>query len=123
MVYEQGPCYGVCPVYKLDITEGGLLRYIGIKFVSVTDTVFENLTGEQLAELTNAFHECGFFSLDDEYLNYSVTDMPEYYTSVKIGGKIKSVRHYFGDYSAPEKLKNLYLNINEILNTKRWTGR
>ncbi len=123
MEYVQTPCYGVCPSYEIAISSGGHLRYIGHGSVIIRDTVYELLSKEQLSQLSEAFNECNYFSLKDEYLAVGATDMQTVYTSVTIGGRHKSVWHYFGDHSAPAELSILYFRINTILNTQRWIGR
>jgi len=122
MVYQQNSCKGGCPFYEITIYANRTLRYVGYRYVAITDTIYDYFSREQLSKLTEAFNECGYFSLKDEYTTRSATDMASAYTSIQIGGKSKSVLHYFGDSSAPERLKNLYTKINEILNTERWTG-
>ena len=123
MEYVQSPCRGICPWYEIAISPGGHLRYIGHRYVTISDTVYELLSNEQLSKLSAAFNECKYFSLKDEYLASGATDMETVHTSVKMGGRYKSVWHYFGDFSAPAELNNLYFRINTILNTQRWTGR
>jgi hypothetical protein len=91
--------------------------------VLVADTVFDRVTHQQFLGLISAFDQCNYFSLEDEYSGFGITDMASATTSIRLGSRYKSIYHYFGDPSAPEGLKHLYSDINRILNTKQWVGR
>ncbi|MBK8944079.1 MAG: hypothetical protein IPM32_02305 [Ignavibacteriae bacterium] len=123
MYYNQLSCRGGCPVYEITISSDRILRYVGKRYVSNKDTIYESVTLEQIKKLTNAFDECNYFLLKDKYNAIHVTDMASAITSIDMEGKYKRIEHYFGDSSAPEELKNLYIKINEILNTEKWTGK
>ena len=121
ITYEQSGCYGPCPTFSIQIHSDGSLRYIGLHYVPVQDTVFDKVNGQQVNQLIDAFERSNYFSFKDNYL-IGPTDYPTAYTSYKIKGRYKSVTHYFGDKSAPAELDTLYLRINRILNAKRWLG-
>jgi hypothetical protein len=122
MEYKQFPGKGFCPIFEITISKDRILRYIGSKDVTIHDTIYESVSTEQLKKLTNAFNDCNYFLLKDKYRD-GPTDMATVITSISINGRYKSVTHYLGDSSAPEELKNLYIKINEILNTEKWVGK
>jgi hypothetical protein len=95
---------------------------VGRDNVLILDTVFDHISGQQFGELIAAFAECQYFSLKDEYSSWCATDCASALTSFAGGGTYKSVRHYFGDCSAPTELELLYPKINKILGTERWVG-
>jgi hypothetical protein len=56
-------------------------------------------------------------------MEQKVTDLPYAITSITIGGQTKTVNHYYGDDSAPQQLTDLESKIDEIVNSKQWTGK
>ena len=123
VTYLQGGCRGTCPAFSIQVHKDRSLQYVGFLNVLVKDTVLDRVTPQQFNELIDAFQQCHYFSFNDQYDRIDVTDMSSATTSIKLGNRYKSVRHYFGDRSAPAELKELYLRINNILDTKQWVGR
>jgi hypothetical protein len=71
-------------------------------------------------KLISDFEQADYFSLNDSYTSFGVSDMPFVTTSIRIGGRTKTVRHYLGDRSAPEQLTELENKIDEIVNSDQW---
>lgn len=73
------------------------------------------------SDLVSAFEQTKFFALRD-YTHEDTTDSPSAITSITLNGKTKTVNHYYGDNSAPQELFSLESKIDEITNSKQWTG-
>ncbi len=119
---ERTACHGTCPVYKLTIARNGTLIYEGHDFVEVKGERTASLSPAQMQDLVNAFERANFLSLRD-YTDQKVTDSPSAITSITKNGKTKTVNHYYGDDSAPQELSELESKIDEIVNSKQWTGK
>jgi putative hemolysin len=119
---ERTPCFGTCPVYKLTITGDGIVVYEGRDFVAVKGQQTSSISTAQVQDLVNAFEQANFLTLTD-YTEQTVTDLPSAITSMTIGGQTKTVNHYYGDDSAPQQLPDLEAKIDEITNSKQWTGQ
>jgi len=133
---ERSQCFGTCPSYKLTVYGDGPVVYEGRKFVKVEGTVNDSVTQEQLKQLVAEFERADYFSLRDTYFDATdgcpvyVTDNPTANTSLELGGRKKTVRHYYGcrekdeDRTVggiyPKKLYDLESKIDEIVNTARW---
>ena len=118
---ERTACHGTCPIYKLTIEGNGTVTYEGQDFVQVRGKQTAILGPAQIQELVTAFEEAKFFSLTD-YTHEDTTDGPSVITSITFNGKTKTVHHYYGDNSAPQTLFDLESKIDEITNSKQWTG-
>ena len=118
---ERTACHGTCPVYKLTIEGNGTLTYEGKDFVQVKGKQTASLSPTQIQDLISAFEQAEFFTLRD-YPHEDTTDSPSVITSITINGKTKTVNHYYGDNSAPPALFDLESKIDEITNSKQWTG-
>lgn len=119
---ERTACRGTCPVYKLTISGDGNVVYEGIDFVEVVGKRTSTLSTDQIQELVSAFEQADFFSLRD-YTEQTVTDTASAITSITRNGQTKTFNHYYGDANAPQALFDLETKIDEITNSKQWTGK
>lgn len=53
--YQQGPCFGRCPIYKLSIYQNGLLLYEGERFTDKEGTWYKLLGRTEVAALLDSF--------------------------------------------------------------------
>lgn len=113
-------CFGTCPAYDLKVYTDGRVDYFGRRFVRVCGAHTASLKPGAIRALRLAFERADYFGLDDEYTRYEVTDNPSAFTSYCDGARTKSVKHYYGDHSAPQRLTDLETRIDEIVGTKRW---
>jgi uncharacterized protein DUF6438 len=118
---ERTACHGTCPVYKLTIQGNGDLTYNGQDFVQVKGKQTAGLSLAQIQDLVSAFEQAKFFTLRD-YTHEDTTDSPSAIMSITLNGKTKTVNHYYGDNRAPPGLFDLESKIDEITNSKQWTG-
>jgi hypothetical protein len=119
---ERQSCFGTCPVYTLAVYDDGRFLYHGDQFVKIKGDVSGFLTLSQVKRLERAFDDAGYFALADEYAEESFTDMPTAITSYRHGRDVKTIRHYYGDDTAPSSLSKLEHEIDEIAQTDRWVG-
>lgn len=113
-------CYGTCPVYSVEIFEDGRVKFTGKQFVQVSGERTAAIPKEDVGKLVQNFLRIDYFSLKDMYETdgYEViTDLPTTYTSLRIGGRTKSVEDYA---FAPEVLNDLEWEIDRTANTHRW---
>jgi hypothetical protein len=122
ITYLQGGCRGNCPSFSIAVNKDRSFQYIGLRNVLIVDTVLGRLTNQQFLDLIETFQQSNYFDLNDEYVAIGVTDMASAVTSIRLGARFKSIRHYFGDRTAPNELKVLYSKINRTLNTQQWVG-
>lgn len=120
MTLERTVCYGICPEYKLTIYGDGNVEYEGRRFVKIEGKKAITISEEKVRQLLAEFQRIDYFSLEDSYEELMATDMPSAYTSLTIDGKTKTVRHYHGDFNAPEKLTDLEDKIDEIVDSNQW---
>ena len=117
---ERTACFGVCPVYTLTIYGDGRVVYEGIRFVRTEGVRTATINEDKIKQLIAEFREIDYFSLRDSYEERNATDMPSAFSSLTVDGKTKAVRHYHGDFSAPEELTELEDEIDKIVNSDQW---
>lgn len=117
---QRGPCFGPCPIYKVTIYGNGTVIYIGKEFVKTKGKHKINIGDGKIRELISEFEKIHYFQLKGSYEDEEVSCSSTTITSIAINGKTKTIRHYHGDSSAPEKLTYLEDKIDEIINSNQW---
>lgn len=125
---ERDECGGYCPVYMVTISANGGVVYKGKKFVKMVGIAKGHVSVDTLRRLISDFEAVGYFSLKDGYSPARgncprvATDLSSATTSIRIGGKSKSVEHYHG-CSGLDVLKDLAAledKIDEAVNARQW---
>ncbi|MEK6304520.1 MAG: DUF6438 domain-containing protein [Acidobacteriota bacterium] len=125
---ERTVCYGTCPSYKLTISADGAVVFEGRRFVKKIGTVQSTISQEQLRKLIDRFEKINYFQLRSRYEQPTdgctelVTDHPSANTSIRINGKSKSVRHYYGctGIEVLDELTKLEQAIDDAVDTAQW---
>jgi hypothetical protein len=114
LTFEREMCFGDCPVYKLTISADGLVSWQGIDYVREKGLRSWTISEETIGNLRQCF-EAAKFDLMGDYTSLDCTD--EAWCSISVeyeDGRTKSVRHYFGDMSAPKNLLWLENQIDRL---------
>lgn len=129
LTLERTRCYGTCPIYKVRVSGEGQVKYEGIGYVKIIGSATAQLSREQLARVVEAINAVKYFELRDSYASKEdgcasvVTDHPSVITSIAIGGRKKTIRHYYGCAGAATRaLTQFESNLDEIIGTARWVG-
>jgi hypothetical protein len=118
---QRGPCFGFCPVYKVEIYGDGTVLYDGMRFVNTVGHQSERIPMEEVRRLVQLFRRTDFFSLKDEYRLLHAFDAPNYATSIEFDGKSKTVYDYLGtEVGMPKSVVELEQAIDRTANTRRW---
>lgn len=73
------------------------------------------ISPEDFAVILKAFEDADFYSLNDVYDEFDVSDSPEATTSISTPFRRKSVFHYYGDLSAPAVLQPLEQTVGNLI--------
>jgi hypothetical protein len=122
---ERTSCFGPCPIYSVTIDSKGNVTFDGEKYVRVQGRATARVAAARAAALLETAERIGFFSLRERYRTIRnpdgsetmATDLPTQYVTVISGGRMKRIEDYLG---APDGLKALEREIDEVARTKRW---
>jgi hypothetical protein len=117
---KRSACFGTCPVYSIIINGDGVVNYQGEKYVKQLGDIKTTIPPSKVKTLIDTLLKEDYLNLADSYNKMEMTDMPSVITSLTINGKTKSIEHYLGDRSAPEKLTKLEDNIDAAVNSLQW---
>src|SRR5882672_2735190 len=117
------------PRYKLIITADGSVVFEGRRWVKQEGaTIKSAISRERLKQLMAEFDRVKFFSLEDDYwrdrsvCDEVYSDAESVFTSIRINGESKTIRHYHGcrGPKVPKEITELEDKIDEIVNTAQW---
>ena len=118
---ERGPCFGRCPIYRVELTDSGKVVYEGRGFVTERGRREAMIAPADVQALAQEIEAAGFFELRDNYPP-AATDNPTVVTTVTIDGRSKRVEHDLSSSTAPAALETIYRRIDEVAGVKQWVG-
>jgi len=119
---ERTACYGVCPVYEIEIKGDGSVTYCGKAFVKERGLRTKVISVESVRQLADRFGAADFFQLSGEYVA-DITDMPTTVISVAFDGRSKAVLDYAGAMAGiPEAVSELEDAIDTVTGADAWIG-
>jgi ankyrin repeat protein len=114
-------CFGVCPVYKVEVRGDGSVLYEGHGYVAFTGNHRGLVPQSNVIELVKLFEKADYYSLSNEY-TASVTDNPTQTTAIEIDGRQKRIVDYVGlSAGMPLAVSQLELAIDRLSGSERWT--
>jgi len=113
-------CFGTCPDYTVEITGDGAVQYHGEAFVLVAGDHRSTIAPEDVRCLVEDFRAADFWSLSPEY-SAPITDNPNFYLTLSIGGQTKMVRDYVGlAVGMPRAVIGLEYAVDQSSGDERW---
>ncbi|GAB1431059.1 hypothetical protein MASR2M18_18930 [Ignavibacteria bacterium] len=119
---RRSGCFGTCPIYEMKIFGDGRVEFDGRNFVEFPGKHSAIIHIDSVRALIYQIESSGWFDLQDDYTEHSVTDAPSTFTTVIIGKRAKTINHYHGDMSAPPILKSIERRIDEIGQAAKFIG-
>ena len=113
---ERTTCFGSCPAYTISIADDGTVKYEGRSYVRVAGARAWKIEPSAVAALAREMEAAGYFDLKDRY-RAPITDLPTVRTSLRLGGRSKSIEDYYG---APESLHALERRVDEVAGVKKY---
>lgn len=88
---ERTPCYGRCPIDKVEAFGDGRVRYVGERFVPRLGTYTRRLTAEELSNLEKILRESAFEKYDTLYDNPGISDLPSLVLTYRLEGRERRI--------------------------------
>lgn len=115
---SKGACFGTCPVYKIDIYEGGQMIYRGSKHVDKIGVFSKSLTDSEYTSLIKAFEDSRFEEYDAFYPS-QIADGPTASLGYK-GVGADSLFHIAGKMERPQEIIDLCEKLAIIAYSDGW---
>jgi len=113
----KGGCYGKCPMYIIEIYDGGYTKFYGDRHSAKLGTYDKTINQETIKMLVSAFEDANFYEFKDKYESI-VPDAP----SVKVtyrSGKLPK-KTVIGKLERPQELKDLQVLLEDIASSDGW---
>ena len=88
---ERTPCYGRCPIDKVEAFGDGRVRYVGERFVPRLGTYTRQLSAQELSKLESILRESAFEKYDTLYDNTGISDLPSLILTYRLDGREKRI--------------------------------
>jgi hypothetical protein len=85
------PCYGRCPIDKVEAYGDGKVRYTGERFVPRLGTYTRQLTPDEMKKLEQMLRESAFEKYDTLYDNPGISDLPSLVLMYQLDGKSQRI--------------------------------
>ncbi len=117
---ERQQCFGMCPVYALNLFDDGTVVYVGIQYVGVTGVQVSHVDPAAVDMLVREMTATGYFDWNDEYTHRTITDQSTVITSLSTDDGYKRIVRYDGDANAPVGLVRIEDRIDRAVNSAQW---
>jgi hypothetical protein len=117
---ERTACFGLCPVYSVEVAANGDVVFQGEDYVFVRGRHRTRIDPAAVRRLYDLARRADFYSLRDSYA-LSATDAATYIVTILSGGWRKSVADYIGASAGlPDAVTDLENAIDAAAQTGRW---
>lgn len=114
---SKGGCFGKCPIYSIEIYEGGYTKYYGEKHAEKLGIYDKQLSKESYKTIIKSFENADFFGYKDFY-ETKVPDAPS--VSISYRNKDSEIKTIEGKLNRPKPIKELQVLIENIASSKDW---
>jgi len=121
---KRTPCYGTCPIYDVNISENGEVKYYGEHYVEKTGHHQWSIPPDAIDALNEAILKNGYFTIKAREITEMVTCNPSCITSVLMkDGAFQEFDNYHGDNQYPERLQRFERRVDKIIGIKAYVGK
>lgn len=113
---ERSPCFGQCPVYRVDIYHSGLALMEGKRFFDYEGHYKAQFAEGDLEYLLSIAQKHGYFELDHVY-DAPVTDLPSTLTIVHTDRQTNWV---YNRFNSPDAIRAFELDVETIIKERQW---
>ena len=124
---ERTPCFGSCPVYKIEVSGTGKVKYNGEYFVEKKGAHTWQLSSKVVEQLNQLITEIGYFAIKEkrqrgEFITIS-TCMTSCITSVLLDdGSFRKINNNYGVNIYQRKLSTFEYKVDKLIGVKGYIG-
>ncbi len=118
LYYERTPCFGMCPIFKLEVFQSGKARFEGKNYTELIGIYSSQFTLQEMDKINAVANRIGFFQFQEKYDNPAIQDFPTITVALYKEEKLKYV---VNKYKGPKELNELYTLLDKIIDEKQWT--
>lgn len=113
---HRTPCFGQCPVYRVDVYRSGRAYLEGERFFVYEGTFKTRFTEAEMAQIVKLAEQYNYFSFDHVY-DAPVTDLPSTTTILRTEEKEHWV---YNRMNSPDELRAFERELEAIIKAREW---
>ena len=120
-IVNKSPCFGTCPMYKLEVTKDGSAYLDARNFLknNLKGKYTVKLSKENMGSLVKELNQLDFPKLNDKYGNNQITDLPATDLEIRYNGTNTKKIHDYGNRGTAE-LTKFYLYVDSLIYAQQW---
>lgn len=121
LIVNKSPCFGTCPMYKLEITKEGKAYLDARNFLKndLKGKYTARLSSAQLQNLATELNRLDFTDLKDRYGDNRVTDLPATDLEIRYNGNNTKKIYDYGNQGSPA-LAKFYAYVDSLVYAQQW---
>ena len=119
VIIKRSSCFGTCPYYEMTIYNSGYVVLNGKQHVEPLGMNSTTISEKKINSIKQSAYDIDFFSLNNEYDNKGVTDLPANTITIQVDGKSHTVMNRFG---GPTNFRDLVDMIHSVIEESEWTA-
>jgi len=121
LIVNKSPCFGACPMYKLEVTKDGKAYLDARNFLknNLRGKFTTQLTTAHLQNLNNELNRLDFPKLLDKYGNNRITDLPATDLEIRYNGLNTKKIYDYGNQGTPA-LAKFYAYVDSLVYAQPW---
>lgn len=117
LTLEKTECFGQCPIYKFSIYSDLTCKISPTRFAIVKSLSQSTVSQSEIDEILEFAKQIKFWSLEDEYDNKSVSDLPATILTINNNNQSKTIR---SRANIPILLGKLNKKVSDIAENREW---
>lgn len=113
---DRTPCFGQCPVYRVDIYHSGRAYMTGKQFFDYQGTYQTRFSEGDMEYMLSIAEKHGYFDFDHVY-DAPVTDLPSTTTIIHTDSRENWV---YNRFNSPDELRAFELEIETLIKDRQW---
>lgn len=115
--FERTPCFGRCPVFKINVYKSGFATYEGLNFAEKMGLYSYRFSEADLEKIYEMARSIDYYNLETEYNDPRVTDLPSTISEINLNDESHRVSARMG---VPQVLKDFHENLGIMLTERDW---
>lgn len=114
---SKGGCFGKCPIYTIEIYEGGYTKFYGDRHSDKLGIFDKTISQETFKMLVSEFEKANFYEFKDKYESM-IPDAPS--VTITYQSKKLAKKTVVGKLERPNELKELQVLLENVASSDGW---
>lgn len=118
--FEQGPCFGECPVFSMTILSDGNVTYHGKMFVEMKGTYTSTISKKEIERIDRRLQKMDFFGMEAKYPTENEYEVADVSTTIVMSERGDEKHRIEINFDAPKLLVNFIEELKQLPSELDW---